>query len=728
MLGVLIGFTLGSCTDEYADMPERGAALTLCPMLNETDTGGELTLTRADESGNTKTDENIVSKMDVYIFKNADGSFIKAYHLNSVTSMAGVQNVLDANWPAVYTVGTAYDVYVIANNPETSPASFADRNELLNYKVLNHNGIAAPATLLMDGYKLWTPASASDQFLNNVILTRAAAKLDLTVTVGPNLARKLRAASTQVQRPLYRIVNYNVNTGLGFTGSAAAPRNLKIRGGWLENTSQNTDWITPDDPDGANPQELSYNLVAYSYSFSWTEEENLLLLPKMLVSFGFKETSATNPSYHYYLLPMVAANLGNKSLARNHIYLATATIDDYGSTEEVVDNVDNDIDYEVLEWGSPFESQVTAANVKYFKVMPDNPVIYEGDPQAFRSATLYYAASDNIRITNVESYYYNKNGVKTTFPDVAGAGLDDDGDNDDHYSWALNTSDNTITVNSMVPICAAVKYIKFTVEMVDENGAVISDSNKNPLRKEIIVKHFPANYVVNIEGLWASRTTDGWVRWGDGITRNRTASDNHFNAKVYNSSDGRIYYIARNNSLGNRLEENSSNNHIYVIQTKSIDWNNTTGKPREVLAKPIVSDNLSEDDVISPAFMVASQLSATHAGWASWETSIKNHCSTLMEVTKEGKIFKNWRLPTRLELRHSVTYSEQYGLVMVNLFNASAYWALDGNKRQRSGPLSTSTTMAAHIRCVRDLTPDDIRYVNGEMTQAEINDYLNVVN
>ena len=222
-VGVLTGISLGSCTDEIADTPKNGAALMLCPVVNESGSGTEIALTRFGAA--TVTDENAVNKMDVYIFDNTSGNLVKAYHLNSASTMAGTNNVLENKWQDVYTQGTTYDIYVIANSPVTPP-DFATRDALKAWQ-LTDEGVYSPATLLMDGNMTWTPAGLSDQYLTGFTLTRAVAKLELTVKIGATLAADMNTKGIQVQRPVYRPVNYNVNTVLA-SSNATATRNLNI--------------------------------------------------------------------------------------------------------------------------------------------------------------------------------------------------------------------------------------------------------------------------------------------------------------------------------------------------------------------------------------------------------------------------------------------------------------------------------------------------------------------
>ena len=879
-VGVLTGISLGSCTDEIADTPKNGAALMLCPVVNESGSGTEIALTRFGAA--TVTDENAVNKMDVYIFDNTSGNLVKAYHLNSASTMAGTNNVLENKWQDVYTQGTTYDIYVIANSPVTPP-DFATRDALKAWQ-LTDEGVYSPATLLMDGNMTWTPAGLSDQYLTGFTLTRAVAKLELTVKIGATLAADMNTKGIQVQRPVYRPVNYNVNTVLA-SSNATATRNLNILDDWLYNSAQDASWAAP-------VADQSFTLTAYSYSFSWSEGERLLAMPKMLVSLGNKLNQSV--SYHYYLLPMVNSEFGSRSLIRNYIYKATATLTNYGSTEGVEEIIDTGgLQYEVIPWGSETQSLLTAPGVKYLKVLPENPAIYEGEVGQYNSITLTYTASNDIQIPseNISAYFINKNGVETAFTDA----MSNAPSGSPHFTVVHDAATQTITVKSMVPTNKAVKYIRLKVKMVDDQGDPVMDEGV-PYEEDILVRHFPADYVMNIPGWWSSRydpahagnvtqareeTTDlatakawgnynvenrttygsneklnrsqftaavpgngrrgaydsnnpyetgGYQYWGYGSTlydsngnnvswndcdwrgtfapyqfqtywrRSVTYTTVYYryvqaagsptgnwvnfskkNGTIYqdvNGSSGNQIYRAKffdsNSKLIKAINPNkagwndgnffgtdvsASNNHMYVIQTKTVPAGTTLARPN------IPSGSyFSNDDVLSPAFMISSKLGNLNlANYPNWNTSsaggnitgtkpnkkindgtndknmnntdAKKHCANYLETSMDGKVYYGWRLPTKEELRRIIDYQETYKDVMDMMLPGPGYYALDGtySKNDRnpywSNPngsySSQGYSTSSGLRCVRDLTPDDIRYINGNMTAEEEEAYLN---
>ncbi|MBQ8009052.1 MAG: hypothetical protein IJ256_05990 [Bacteroidaceae bacterium] len=855
-VGVLTGISLGSCTDEIADTPKNGAALMLCPVVNESGSGTEIALTRFGAA--TATDENTVKKMDVYIFDNTSGNLVKAYHLNSASTMAGTNNVLENKWQDVYTQGTTYDIYVIANSPVTPP-DFATRDALKAWQ-LTDEGVYSPATLLMDGNMTWTPAGLSDQYLTGFTLTRAVAKLELTVKIGATLAADMNTKGIQVQRPVYRPVNYNVNTVLA-SSNATATRNLNILDDWLYNSAQDASWAAP-------VADQSFTLTAYSYSFSWSEGERLLAMPKMLVSLGNKLNESV--SYHYYLLPMVNSELGSRSLIRNYIYKVTATLTNYGSTEGVEEIIDTDgLQYEVIPWGSETQSLLTAPEVKYLKVLPENPTIYEGEVGQYNSITLTYTASSDIEIpsANISAYFIDKNGVETAFTDdrsSAPAGSP-------HFTVVHDAAAHTITVKSMVPTNKAVKYIRLKVKMVDDLGNPVMDAGV-PYEENILVRHFPADYVMNIPGWWSSRydpahagnvtqareeTTDlataqawgnynvenrttygsnekltrseftaavpgngsrgaynsnnpyetgGYQYWGNGSTlydsngnnvswndcdwrgifapyqfqtywrrsvtyttvyyryvqaagsptgnwvnwskksgtyveqvrKGTTAidsvatgtADNRIYQAKFSKVDGENSYWITSASGGEANANTFKNNHMYVIQTKTVPAGTTLARPN------IPSGSyFSNDDVISPAFMVSSNLGNLNlANYPKWDSSTtaklensfkttdaKKHCAFYLETSRAGKMYYKWRLPTAKELDIIINYQTNYTDVMAVMLPGTGYFDLTGSLHTK--PKVSSDEKG--LRCVRDLTPDDIRYINGDMTAEEEEVYLN---
>ena len=199
-------------------------------------------------------------------------------------------------------------------------------------------------------------------------------------------------------------------------------------------------------------------------------------------------------------------------------------------------------------------------------------------------------------------------------------------------------------------------------------------------------------------------TTGSWVDW-ENHTGTTTYDNIGFYAKVYANgvsnpidSGGSTYHT--DNSFSNL-----TNPQMYVIQL-------TSTSDEYAIGKPVLDGNYqSQDNVCSPAFMIASQLGAVSGG-AYTATTAAKHCGTYMEVGDDGTRYVNWRLPTKAEIETIIKYQTEgvasYGVTMVRVLAGRYYWALDGNSYQAyaSGTNNTFT------RCVRDLTMEEVNKLN----------------
>ena len=220
-------------------------------------------------------------------------------------------------------------------------------------------------------------------------------------------------------------------------------------------------------------------------------------------------------------------------------------------------------------------------------------------------------------------------------------------------------------------------------------------------------------------------STGDWVDWERDQNVNatgRTTNDGHFRAKVYNNND--IWDIGVRNTGAYASANNNlfSNNAMYVIQI-------TATNDQYVLGNPVITSNQSQDKVVSPAFMLASQLGGLNSTFTTAQEAA-DHCATYMEVgmdTPENpEIFRNkrligWRLPTADEIRFIINYqqtsSPTYNTTVSQVLTATSYWALNGNyvfiSDGHEGTTGGGGTANGYIRCVRDLTLDEIKALNG---------------
>ena len=197
-------------------------------------------------------------------------------------------------------------------------------------------------------------------------------------------------------------------------------------------------------------------------------------------------------------------------------------------------------------------------------------------------------------------------------------------------------------------------------------------------------------------------STGSWVEWG---VKNGTRSEGIFTAKVY--YDGYCYSMTNHTTRDSRYD-NLKNNHMYVLQI-------TSTSNKYVLGRPVLDGNYqSQDKVVSPAFMIASQLGAvstTNSG-----TTASTHCGTYMEVAVDGTRFVGWRLPTKQEIEVIIDYqngSNTNQVTMVEVLGGQYYWALDGTTAYVSTG-SGGSNNTGYVRCVRDLTLEEVEQLNNQ--------------
>ena len=155
---------------------------------------------------------------------------------------------------------------------------------------------------------------------------------------------------------------------------------------------------------------------------------------------------------------------------------------------------------------------------------------------------------------------------------------------------------------------------------------------------------------------------------------------------------------------------------MYVVQISSTSDKYILGKPILTKGSYNGTNTQSNDDVVSPAFMIASQLGAvsTFTGNdAALNAAI--HCSNYLEVGTDGTRYTGWRLPTASEIaviadrQNDSNYNPD---VITEVLGGDYYYNLAGGRSFVKGKDQNSEN--TYVRCVRDLTDADLKRINGE--------------
>lgn len=228
-----------------------------------------------------------------------------------------------------------------------------------------------------------------------------------------------------------------------------------------------------------------------------------------------------------------------------------------------------------------------------------------------------------------------------------------------------------------------------------------------------------------VETATVEPSTGNWVIYNGG-GNNYTYRDNNYGGDygyyakvVYNNS---IYRLNASGTRGSSAQVAGNNVHMYVIQISKAENGVSLGRPR-------LNNNQSNDNVVSPAFMIASQLGAVRsASFSNAPQRAADHCATYMEVAANNRRFVNWRLPTKAEIAYIASYQNNQNIqgqgIFTYVLTGNYYYTLDGGNAPSNLPPTApdydASDNTVYVRCIRDLTPAEVEELNkkGFITEA----------
>lgn len=467
-----------------------------------------------------------------------------------------------------------------------------------------------------------------------------------------------------------------------------------------------------------------YTVTTYSYATQWTDDTKA---PAIYLQVPL--TADGNTEINYYKIPVrdpKATGEDAKKLNRNTIYTIDAKINNKGGSSEIGYITTGKVVYDVLPWSDGGTTDIDA-NTSYLMVTPkvvymknvdkDMSVTYKSSsPVKILSKKVYYI--DNEGNTEVYSEGYKETIIKKEKVWVSGfLGIGG------HYEYRVKEEipfypyptkmelqkekdgvnlGGKIAINSPIPQNRFSKYIVLTLENAEGKQATVK------------YKQSPLIETQNFFGDYSSRSKDGWAyrtAAGQNVYNSYTYDYNGgYHAKYYENSYIRSFY-------DDTSFDNLKNNRMYIIQVSS------TKDSKYNIAHPNIdkSTGYTNDEVVSPAFMIASQLGAVRSANFN-QSRAKTHCETYREVKKEnGKqvIYDGWRLPTKTEIQFIVdfqqeSYKNNKGKTkqpIKPVLEGANYYTLN-NKTVATGVESGDEVF---VRCVRDLTPAQVEELDKQM-------------
>ena len=657
--------------------------------------------------------ESFVSHLDVIIF-DVDGTlpgnkvYSGRYNVNNASSVT--LNAKRSSFPA----GSRYYVYLIANStlPDADFTAVTTYNDLVDKKQedydLHLTGLTvegAPKYFLMDAVAEDADGASpvvlnngvlSDNTVLSALLTRAAAKVVVNIKASEKVEFKNFTVAEGSEGGLYYLRNMPYDAYL----LAEAREDEDIRTAKVRNTSKTNNAYFTWNP-SADSRNVS--LTTYVYPNNWADNSILERETSIVVNLPMIFTSdgtSTDYKNSWYKIPMT----DEKMFRRNNYYEVNIDLNRPGAATESVPEELEDIYYSVTEWTVQDIFVGGDDRPKYLSVNKESMEMHN---IAVDATTLEFASSSPVTITVKDVYYYDKFGQKTPVsPDITG------------------TTDGgiagNITVNSPVPTNNAIRY--FTLVVTNQEG----------ITREVTVAQYPLEYITNQQG-WYSYRSDFYTGtyapttyeykgsrrvaadWSNNSWNYSTSVQNNyfFGSKVARMNDdgtSRLYYYSWS-QYGSTVNTNAGNltsldnARMYHVQITSSSGKYTIGIPKQD-ANGFTDDGEDNAELVSPSFMIASQLGATQP-----PTSVEQaerHCREYVEVhdpdnnpdTDNAIHYDNWRLPTAAEIQIIIDFQYAENAAMDEVLSGPYYWSATG---QVNNPGSGDDGTQSAVRCIRDV-------------------------
>lgn len=688
LMALTMGLSLVGCAEDSELIYQGAQQLSVKPLILDNK------VSRATTASDASLNEDKLYNFNIKMFDEYNECKVDKTFTDGLES--GKEEVIaQNNWKVEKDLqeGNTYSVKSVAN--ATGPGDVQTDEDI--WKPCDATG-NSNKMFLMSSERNYPVTKEPTQIIE-VNLARAAAKIVLTVHINVE-----GYTAGQVK---WQLMNYNAKT--------------TIFGDKQESELKNGEKVEAQGENG------EYTVTTYSYATQWTDDTKApaIYLEVPLTADGKTEMN-------YYKIPVrdpKATGEDAKKLNRNTIYTIDAKINNKGGSSEIGYVTTGKVVYDVLPWSDGGITDIDA-NTSYLMVTPkvvymknvdeDMSVTYKSSsPVTIVSKKVYYIDNENHQENYtegyvekytervwveghyetgllgikywVEGYYETKEVQFKPYPTKMELQNEKEGEN----------LGGKIVINSPIPKNRFSKYIVLTLENAEGKQATVK------------YKQSPLIETQNFFGDYSSRSKDGWAyRTAEGQKVKGQYTYDHYGgylAKYYENGD--IKSFRYDTSI-----DNLKNNRMYIIQVSS------TKDSKYNIAHPYINTSgYTNDEVVSPAFMIASQLGAVKSANFN-QSSAKTHCETYREVKKEnGKqvIYDGWRLPTKTEIQFIVdfqqeSYKNNKGETkqpIKPVLEGANYYTLN-NKTVATGVESGDEVF---VRCVRDLTPAEVEELDKQM-------------
>ena len=713
LFGCMTLLLLAACEADNAPF-ENNADGSNCVILNLEASSVPI---RATVEGNDK--ENAVDHIDVFVFKtDTDNTLFHYERLQLTAANAGKAALTKKR--SEFDIDAFYKVYIVANSTITDFATVKSLDDLKGKiqedKAIHLTGLDnlqnVPQYFLMDGIAKASSTSADNTVILNdgmlannteleVDLKRAAAKIIVHMKKGTQVQFSTKPGQDGA---LY----YMRNLPYSSTVLSGVGNDAKLRTSQPISTKY-FDWKTEE-----------ITITAYAYAHHW-ENGSLEKEPRLIVNIPLTYTPKDPQSKaeiltnSYYQIPVSRDQL----LERNTCYETTVTINAPGGSDPSEPLKLEPINYTVNEWiGKPINIGGEIVNLAYLTLNKYDMEMHN----LTDDNTLEFASSSNVKAKITKVWYIDKFGQEKTLSQVRTNSNQWSESNGKNLCEITITPDENITgnihVHGTVPENNTIRYITFEL------------TNEDNITRTVTVAQYPLEYITNIQGWYSYRMDFEGTNYEKGENSHYTCATSYtkstdkwsFSTYDYNSFFGSkvayvqgngtsslnyyYYYYYRWSGSWNKIEttENLSslnNARMYHVRITATSGEYTLGRPRMIDGK---TDGGKDNEVlVSPSFMIASQLGAVNSNACKSVEMAASHCKQYVETykDKEGKVHhvKGWRLPTKAEVAIIMKFQKKEDAIDVVL-SGNQYWCASGCVKTSTGEIISST--GSPVRCIRD--------------------------
>ena len=620
-------------------------------------------------------------------------------------------------------------VYVIANYGSEIDDTDDTTNSLAELKKLaigfeeTSGSVATQSSFVMDSEPIEVTYDGQDKTISGEVpLTRAAAKIELTVNVAP-LTQDGKTWTANTGAMTVTLHN-GVKDGIVDDDSDGAPKAAQADATLFNDSRQFSGVVDADgNPitvkiDGVTYTQHVQTIPFYSYSTKWNagDDDEVYLE----VAIPWKVSTGSDDSYQtfYYQVPVSVKNL---ALVRNNFYQLTLTVGVLGGLTE---RVTVEPSYTVFDWGSQ-EVNVNLSRPKYL-VVDENYVVMDN----IMSYSVGYQSSDDVTAYLVGfkcSYYYDPT------PTTTMGGSNPDGKTYNvTETWSVN--EKMTSYNDVLPNIDGAAY-KFSVSLDKTTKQVTLNHDLDNVMPDKIYHHFPYEVTVRVTNTTAGFYEDITFRQNPAMyVSSKTSSGNVIINNNKSNSVGSVWWYnyagflnsknlytitvsAFDESTANyiitdpRVPSNTSEFEFYQASSATslgnevktaVDATNVTTTDGEGLLhgyRKTISGTDSQN-LIAPSFMMASSAGAYNNTKTLTPDGLVYRCAAYQE---DGYPAGRWRLPTPAELEIVGRLCSEGKLESI-FYDGLTYASSNGLYTYNSGSFTPSNeTMSTSVRCVYDV-------------------------